>query len=71
MRVQLDRLDQEIDAEIGGDSKRLKELVDAQMRLSEQERILAGKPLPGSRRPKAEKSEKPAIPTLGNEFAPE
>jgi hypothetical protein len=34
------------------DSRRLRDLSDAQRHLAEQERILAGRPLPGSRRPK-------------------
>ena len=33
------------------DSRRLRDLSDAQRHLAEQERILAGRPLPGSRRP--------------------
>jgi hypothetical protein len=50
VREQLEKLD----ALASGvkDTKRLKELADATTRLSEQERILAGRPLPGSRRPR-------------------
>lgn len=52
VRGQLDALDEAIATEVaGGESKRLKELVEAQRHLSEQERILAGRPLPGSHRP--------------------
>ena len=54
VRKQLDSVDAAIEECIGGDSKRLKELTDAQMRLAEQERQLAGRPLPGSRRPSAD-----------------
>jgi hypothetical protein len=50
VREQLDKLDALASGE--KDTKRLKELADATTRLSEQERILAGRPLPGSRRPK-------------------
>lgn len=71
VRAQLDRLDREIDAEIGGDSKRLRELVDAQTRLSEQERILSGRPMPGSLRPKAPKEPKtPPTSGISDEFTP-
>ena len=38
------------------DSRRLRDLSDAQRHLAEQERILAGRPLPGSRRPKDHES---------------
>jgi len=55
VRKQLDALDGLIDdAMAEGDSKRLKELSEAQNRLSEQERIMAGRPLPGSKRPQSE-----------------
>lgn len=58
VRAQLDALDRAIERIIENprDSKGLKELVDAQTRLAEQERILAGRPLPGSRRPAREKA---------------
>ena len=49
VRDQLDRIDDLAADET--DPKRLKELADATTRLAEQERILAGRPLPGSRRP--------------------
>ena len=52
VREQLQRLD-DLAAQ-ATDSKVLKELADATTRLAEQERILAGRPLPGSRRPAAE-----------------
>lgn len=58
VRAQLDRLDSELEKCSLSDSKRIKELTDAQLRLSEQERILAGRPLPGSRKPLAEKASK-------------
>jgi hypothetical protein len=51
VRVQLDRIDSELERCSLSDSKRIRDLTDAQLRLSEQERILAGRPLPGSRRP--------------------
>ena len=53
------------------DPQKIDRLASAIAKLADLERILDGRPLPGSRRPKAEKSEKPAAPTLGNEFAPE
>jgi hypothetical protein len=37
------------------DPQRLDRLASAQMRLAEQERILAGRPLPGSRKPAPER----------------
>lgn len=57
VRRQLDSVDAAIEKSIGDDSKRLKELTDAQMRLAEQERQLSGRPLPGSRRPAPERQE--------------
>jgi hypothetical protein len=51
VRGQLAIVDREIELCAGKDSKRLKELTDAQARLAEQERQLAGRPLPGSMRP--------------------
>lgn len=57
MRGQLDRLDDELAKCSLKDSKRIRELTDAQLRLSEQERILAGRPLPGSRRPGPQRQE--------------
>ena len=58
VRAQLTRIDDELEGCSFGDSKRIKDLTDAQLRLSEQERILAGRPLPGSRRPVAEAVDK-------------
>ena len=52
VRAQLDRIDYMLIT--ARDSKRIKELTDASTRLSEQERILAGRPLPGTKRPPAE-----------------
>ncbi len=52
VREQLQRLDDL--AALAVEPKALKELADATTRLAEQERILAGRPLPGSRRPSAE-----------------
>ena len=49
VREQLERLDRMAAKE--DDPKRIKELADATTRLSEQERILDGRPMPGSRRP--------------------
>ena len=53
VRCQLEKLDRL--AATAHSSKRLKELADATTRLSEQERILAGRPLPGSRRPREDR----------------
>lgn len=67
VRGQLDALDEAIRVEVaGGESKRLKELVEAQRHLSEQERILAGRPLPGSHRP----SSKPTKPRTPENYGP-
>lgn len=52
VREQLDRLDAMLLTE--KDAQKIDRLASAQLRLSEQERILAGRPLPGSRRPKEE-----------------
>ena len=54
VREQLEKLDALASGE--KDTKRLKELADATTRLSEQERILAGRPLPGSRRPREDRA---------------
>jgi hypothetical protein len=54
VRVQLDRLDKLMMTE--SDPQKLDRLASAQARLSEQERILDGRPLPGSRRPGKQKS---------------
>ena len=53
VREQLERLDDLVKTE--KDAKMLKALADATTRLSEQERILAGRPLPGSRRPREDR----------------
>jgi hypothetical protein len=50
VRKQLDRIDGMIEKET--DPMKLDRLASAQARLSEQERILAGRPMPGSLRPK-------------------
>jgi hypothetical protein len=50
VRKQLDRIDGMIEKEI--DPMKLDRLASAQARLAEQERILAGRPMPGSLRPK-------------------
>ena len=52
-REQLEMLDRQLDGET--DPKHVKSLADAIARLSEVERNLAGRPLPGSRRPGREK----------------
>ena len=54
------KIDEAIDS---GESKVLKEYTDALSRLAEIERQLAGRPLPGSLRPKAEKSKRIANPS--------
>lgn len=54
VRQQLDAIDNEIAEEFARrlpDSKRIKELSDAQTKLAEQERQLSGRPLPGTLRP--------------------
>ena len=53
VRVQLDRLDTMLLAE--NDAQKLDRLASAQLRVSEQERILAGRPLPGSFKPSHKK----------------
>jgi hypothetical protein len=49
VRKQLDRIDEMMMAEV--DPSKLDRLASAQARLSEQERILVGRPLPGSLKP--------------------
>ena len=66
VRVQLERLSNEIDKCIAGDSKRLKELTDAYSRLADQEQKLAMRPSPGSLKP----SSKPARVTSHAEPTP-
>jgi hypothetical protein len=48
VRAQIDMLDDRIEKAVRGDSKKLKELTEAQARLSEMERHLAGRPGPGN-----------------------
>jgi hypothetical protein len=70
VRDQLERLDRMAAEE--DDPKRIKELADATTRLSEQERILDGRPMPGSRRPPTDKAQRagtwgelqPALPQV-------
>lgn len=70
VRDQLERLDKMAAEE--DDPKRIKELADATTRLSEQERILDGRPMPGSRRPPTDKAQRagtwgelqPALPQV-------
>jgi hypothetical protein len=74
VRAQLGQVDKAILAESGKDhpdGQRLNWLAQAQDRLSEQERKLAGRPLPGSRRPRDERSRDltppPAVPIPAEE----
>lgn len=53
VRAQLKRVDEMMMTET--DPSRIDRLASAQTRLSEQERILDGRPLPGSRKPAADK----------------
>lgn len=65
VRVQLNTLDSRLEDEMRRtrpDARKIKELVDAQIRLSEQERILAGRPLPGSHRPIKPRADRPQTP---------
>lgn len=68
VRDLLNQIDSQLAAELlraVPDSRRLKELADAAHRLQEQERTLAGRPLPGSRRPgeAAAPAPRPGLPT--------
>ena len=56
VRKQLTRLDDLMDQE--NDPAKLDRLASAQARLSEQERILRGEPLPGSRRPAPDRADR-------------
>ena len=56
VRLQLDRIDEMMLTE--NDPSKLDRLASAQMRLAEQERLLCDRPLPGSRKPLAEKASK-------------
>jgi prephenate dehydrogenase len=58
VRAQLDRIDEMMMTE--EDPAKLDRLASAQARLSEQERILVGRPLPGSLKPTAAKPSKPS-----------
>lgn len=57
VRLQLARVDAMLMTE--QDPQRLDRLASAQLRLSEQERVLAGRPLPGQRRPGPERAVNP------------
>lgn len=57
-RKQLEQLDEQLEGE--SDPKAVKAIADAIARLSEVERILAGRPLPGSHRPSSPKRSKDA-----------
>lgn len=61
VRAQLGRLDAMVLTET--DPQKLDRLASAQAKLADQERILSGRPLPGSRRPKPEREPK-AQPTV-------
>jgi len=63
VRRQLDRIDEMLMEE--SDPQKLDRLAAASMRLAEQERILAGRPLPGSRRPPKEPVRRPAYHEMG------
>jgi hypothetical protein len=60
VREHIARLSDKLNRE--NDPQRINWLAAAQERLAEQERILAGRPLPGSRRPKPDHAAKPAMP---------
>lgn len=62
VRLQLDRVDAMMLVE--SDPQKLDRLASAQARLSEQERILAGRPLPGSYRPMPERTSRKAGRTV-------
>ena len=62
VRVQLDLVDKRITEQANAktlDGQSLNWLCSAQERLAEQERILAGRPLPGSRRPAQDRAPRP------------
>lgn len=63
-RKQLSQLDEQLEGET--DPKAVKAICDAIARLAEVERILAGRPLPGSHRP----SNKPSKPKTGQDYGP-
>lgn len=59
VRLQLDNVDNDIAIESkSGDSKRLKELCEAQARLNAQERELSMRPAPGTTKPPTQRSTK-------------
>jgi hypothetical protein len=70
VREQLTKLDAMIEAE--EDAQKLDRLASASAKLSEQERVLDGRPLPGSRRPPTDKAQRagtwgelqPALPQV-------
>lgn len=71
VRHQLDDIDTAIARESGSpepDGRRLCWLAQAQERLAEQERVLAGRPLPGSRRPTSDKP--PPAPMTAEPITP-
>ena len=59
VREQLERVDRMISTET--DAQKLDRLASAQARLSVQEFALAGRPMPGSRRPGREKPKRPIL----------
>ena len=64
LRTQLNSVDTAIEREVAKsspDGQRLNWLAQAQDRLAEQERLLAGRPLPGSRRPREERTPAPVV----------
>jgi len=63
VRMQLDRVDDMMMKE--SDPQRMDRLASAQARLSEQERVLAGRPLPGSHRPAKERPPTKSMIHLG------
>jgi hypothetical protein len=58
-RRQIDMLDKQLESTT--DYKALKSIADAIARLSEIERLLAGRPLPGSNRPRSEKPRRSSL----------
>jgi hypothetical protein len=58
VRLQLDRVDGMVMTE--KDPQKLDRLASAQARLAEQERIMSGRPLPGSMRPRPDRRQAPA-----------
>ena len=51
VRIQINRIHDQIDEAITGDPKKLKELAESLARLNEIERQLSGRPLPGTLKP--------------------